>query len=222
MAGALVPLSDLDIERTWRMVGMRGTGSHTLVADDVVVPAARLLEIPAGPGGAPDLTLGQPLAVVAAGIQLAAPLAGAARGALEAVESLVATRTPPMTALGSLAELPAARNAFAEAEFLVRSGDDRLLRLAERVRDAQSATAVASARRSALRMELVAVVRQFTRAVDLLLDLAGSSGFALERPVQRFWRDLHVGARHIQFTPYLTVENHGLEVTGAGAPLLPF
>jgi alkylation response protein AidB-like acyl-CoA dehydrogenase len=36
--GVLAPTSDLDIERTWDTAGMRGTGSHTLVANDVFVP----------------------------------------------------------------------------------------------------------------------------------------------------------------------------------------
>ncbi|GDY51908.1 hypothetical protein SVIO_025310 [Streptomyces violaceusniger] len=34
----LVPVSDLSIERTWRAAGLAGTSSHTLVAEDVLVP----------------------------------------------------------------------------------------------------------------------------------------------------------------------------------------
>jgi alkylation response protein AidB-like acyl-CoA dehydrogenase len=48
-AAVLVPTSDLDIERTWDTVGMRGTGSHTLVAEDVFVPRSRVLTLPTGP-----------------------------------------------------------------------------------------------------------------------------------------------------------------------------
>jgi alkylation response protein AidB-like acyl-CoA dehydrogenase len=36
---ALVPTADLVVERTWNMAGMRATGSHTLIARDVLVPA---------------------------------------------------------------------------------------------------------------------------------------------------------------------------------------
>jgi hypothetical protein len=46
MAAVLVPVSELEVERTWRTAGLRGTGSHTLVAREVFVPAARVLEIP--------------------------------------------------------------------------------------------------------------------------------------------------------------------------------
>lgn len=38
----LVPASDLSVERTWRAAGLAGTSSHTLVAEDVVVPDSLL------------------------------------------------------------------------------------------------------------------------------------------------------------------------------------
>jgi alkylation response protein AidB-like acyl-CoA dehydrogenase len=41
-----------------------------------------------------------------------------------------------------------------------------------------------------------------------LLDLNGASRFAVDNPLQRFWRDLHVGSRHVQFNPYLAPECH--------------
>jgi hypothetical protein len=39
---AVVPRTDLAVDRTWHMAGMRATGSHTLVAEDLVVPAERV------------------------------------------------------------------------------------------------------------------------------------------------------------------------------------
>ena len=137
-------------------------------------------------------------------------------------EAVLGIRKPPMTPYENLAVSTSARNMFAEAEYMVSSGHDRLIRLAEQVQELTSSEVMASdTQRSAFRMEIVAIVRQFRQAVDLLLDLHGSSGFALGRPLQRFWRDLNVGARHLQFTPYLTIENHGLVATGA-KPILPF
>ncbi|MET7990740.1 acyl-CoA dehydrogenase family protein [Amycolatopsis sp. NPDC005232] len=221
VAGVLVPVSELNVERTWRVAGMRGTGSHTLVADGVFIPAARVLELPLGPDGAPDLTLGEPLSLVAAGAVIAASLAGAALGALDAVQAVLGKRKPPMTQYKDLAASPSARHFFAEAEHMVNSGHDRLIHLAERIQEKLSAEKSPDIQRSALRMELVSILRQFLRAVDLLMDLQGSSGFSLESPLQRFWRDLNVGARHVQFTPYLMIENHGLLATGAGKPILP-
>jgi 3-hydroxy-9,10-secoandrosta-1,3,5(10)-triene-9,17-dione monooxygenase len=41
----LVPMRELAIEETWNVVGMRGTGSHTVVAKETFVPAHRALPI---------------------------------------------------------------------------------------------------------------------------------------------------------------------------------
>src|SRR5262249_19090622 len=51
---ALIPMTDLGIDDTWDMIGMRGTGSHTLVADSVFVPDRRIRRfsaVLAGPAG---------------------------------------------------------------------------------------------------------------------------------------------------------------------------
>ena len=37
-----LPTSALTVERTWDVAGMRGTGSHTLVAEAVPVPEHRI------------------------------------------------------------------------------------------------------------------------------------------------------------------------------------
>src|SRR5271155_993088 len=39
---AIVPMSDVQIENTWNVAGLRGTGSDTIVATDVVVPESRV------------------------------------------------------------------------------------------------------------------------------------------------------------------------------------
>ncbi|MGW5134636.1 acyl-CoA dehydrogenase family protein [Streptomyces sp. NPDC004135] len=219
VGGALVPMSELAVERTWRVAGLQGTGSHTVVADGVFVPAERLFEFPLGPDGGPDLSQGRPLEIVSQTVSVTATLAGAALGALDVVKAVVNTRKPPMTQYDSLAESASARHVFAEAEHMVTSGYDRLISLAGRIAGQLPGDDVTAVQRSSMRMEVVSILQQFLRAVDLLLDLHGSSAFALDNPLQRFWRDLNVGARHAQLSPYLTTENYGLLLTGAGGPV---
>ncbi|MFE0923440.1 acyl-CoA dehydrogenase family protein [Streptomyces nigra] len=219
VAGALVPMVELAVDRTWRVAGLQGTGSHTVVADGVFVPAERLLEFPLGPDGGPDLTQGRPLDIVSQTVSVTATLAGAALGALDVVKAVIQTRKPPMTRYNSLAESASARHVFAEAEHMVTSGYDRLISLAARITEQLPGDDVTAVQRSSMRMEVVSILQQFLRAVDLLLDLHGSSAFVLDNPLQRFWRDLNVGARHAQLSTYLTTENYGLLVTGAGGPV---
>ena len=45
---ALIPMSDLTIKDTWYVAGMRGTGSNTLIAEDVFVPSHRILSVSEG------------------------------------------------------------------------------------------------------------------------------------------------------------------------------
>ncbi|KAA0939349.1 acyl-CoA dehydrogenase family protein [Streptomyces apricus] len=219
VGGALVPMSELTIDRTWRVAGLQGTGSHTVVADGVFVPGERLFEFPLGPDGGPDFTQGRPLEIVSQTVSVTAALAGAALGALDVVKAAIHTRKPPMTQYNSLAESASARHVFAEAEHMVTSGYDRLISLAARITEQLPGNDATAVQRSSLRMEVVSILQQFLRAADLLLDLHGSSAFVLDNPLQRFWRDLNVGARHAQLSTYLTTENYGLLVTGAGKPV---
>ncbi|MET0700201.1 MAG: hypothetical protein ABWY93_11080 [Mycobacterium sp.] len=53
----LVPVSNLRLEDTWHVVGMRGTGSNTWAADNLFVPEHRLLPMAAITDFAPIATL---------------------------------------------------------------------------------------------------------------------------------------------------------------------
>ena len=48
---SLMPMSELTIEDTWFVAGMKGTGSNTIVAKDVFVPEHRFLPYPAAFAG---------------------------------------------------------------------------------------------------------------------------------------------------------------------------
>ena len=87
---ALVPMSDLSIEDTWFVAGMRGTGSNTLVARDIVVPEHRVISVPAAIAGRygtehTDEVLYRSAFVPVAAIVLAGPQLGLAQAALDLV-----------------------------------------------------------------------------------------------------------------------------------------
>jgi len=218
-APLLLPTAELGIDRTWHTAGLRATGSHTLVADEVFVPQSHVLALPAGPDGSPDFSVGRPAIFLAGGLTLLSPMVGAARGALDVVGAVLGERRPPGTAYESLDASPGARHLFAEATHLVDSAQRGLLSVAERLDALLPGHTTSPTDRSAMRMELVTITQQCRQAVDKLLDLHGSSSFALANPLQRFWRDLNVGTRHAQFTSYIAVETHGTLLTDTGAPM---
>ncbi|SER71916.1 Acyl-CoA dehydrogenase [Lentzea xinjiangensis] len=202
---ALVPTADLVVDRTWRMAGMRGTGSHTLVAEDVLVPAERIV-------AATPFTLNDRMLFA---MTVLGPVVGAAQGALDAVNAMFASdRKPFMTAYSRMGESPGARHWLAEATHLVNRAVTTMLAVAR-----EASTAELSAEDGPRLHRAVADAGADCRAaVERMLDLHGSGGFATANVLQRFWRDVAVGSRHPHLNPYLAVENLGTALAGVIEP----
>ncbi|KQC40360.1 hypothetical protein UK82_01435 [Frankia sp. ACN1ag] len=225
---ALVPTVELTIERSWQAVGLAGTSSHTLVADDVFVPTARVAFPPPPPGdasaapGGPPARGGLPAKVVfGAGMGVLAPVLGAARGALDVVEEMFAgPRAPFGTIYQRLVDSPLARYWFTEATFLVDSATRRTLRVADVVDALGPDEQLPPRRRADLRMDLTTAAQELRGAMEKLLDLHGASGFAQDNPLQRFWRDVAVGTRHPYLMPHIVPEEYGRLLFDLADPVL--
>jgi alkylation response protein AidB-like acyl-CoA dehydrogenase len=199
---ALMPVADLTVDRTWHMAGMRGTGSHSLVAEGVPVPAERI---------APVQLPGRPGDMLTFGLTVLGPVVGATRGALDVIGAMFASdRKPHMTAYARMAESPGARQWLAEAT----NRANRAERTMRAVAEAAAGEDLSPADGTRWHMDLADAARDCRAAVDLLLDLHGAGGFAESNPLQRFWRDVAVGSRHPHLNPYLAVENYGVLVSG--------
>ena len=60
------------------------------------------------------------------------------------------------------------------------------------------------------------IVELVHASIEKLMFIAGSSAFSLSNPLQRYWRDVHVGLRHVQNIPQLGYEIYGrdrMEIT---------
>ena len=51
--------------------------------------------------------------------------------------------------------------------------------------------------------------------------IAGSSAFSLTNPLSRYWRDVHVGLRHITNIPMLSYEIYGRDRLGVKPNISP-
>ncbi|MEV4347682.1 acyl-CoA dehydrogenase [Actinoplanes sp. NPDC049596] len=181
----LMPLRDLRVEHTWVAAGMRGTGSHTVVAEDALVPPERVapLDFSALAG---DMVL--------FGLTALAPVVGATLGALDVIAAMFASdRKPYMSAHARMADSPSARLWRAEAT--------RLARRAER-----AALELAAAGPGDHGLAMSGAARDCRSAMELLLDLHGASGFAETNALQRFWRDVAVASRHPHVNAFLAAD----------------
>ena len=219
---ALVPISELSIEDTWHMAGMRGTGSDTLVADEVFVPGERVMLLSRAAATARPVQDTQTLARVPRPQGLMGALAAPVLGMGMAVyDHIVAKLTDgrPLTSGARLharaVDAPGVQANVADAAMLI---DSAILQAARSARAVDSATRtgarmtpLATAR---IRMDAGFAARQIRQAVDKLLDVGGASRFAESSPVQRIWRDLGTATRHPAFVTEIDREQYARLLLG--------
>ncbi|MEU6083894.1 acyl-CoA dehydrogenase family protein [Streptomyces sp. NPDC047108] len=192
----LVPREDFAYEDTWNALGMRGTGSHTLVLDDVFVPEHRSCLREDAMKGRTVGVEGPPVPTLAVnGLTFVAPALGAAFGALKAAEAAVAIApTGPRADAGQAYQVAYARAAgeIDAAQFLI----GRIAETAD-----SGALTPALIRRS--RRDAALALEMLTGAVDGLLRTGGTRAQEDGQPLQRFWRDVRSVASHavVQFEP---------------------
>jgi alkylation response protein AidB-like acyl-CoA dehydrogenase len=203
----LVPATDYQIEDDWFASGLTGTGSKTIVIDDMFVPEHRKLTFPqAVSGGAPGTLVNEnPLYRVSfmAGMPcaLAAPAFGIVQGAIEdAIASLTRqlTRGAAGGAGNRVSEFAAVQTRMAEAtaaldaaRLLLYRDCDELLATVRRGDTVSVDMRIRNRRNHAF------AIRLAVQAVDALNETSGGRGLYLDNTVQRAWRDVHAISKHI-------------------------
>ncbi|MEW5809719.1 MAG: acyl-CoA dehydrogenase family protein [Actinomycetota bacterium] len=218
----LIPLTDLRIESTWNMAGMRGTGSDTVVADEVFVPAHRMQRT----GVAAEPESGAPRRVVplnSLSTTMIAPLLGATQDVLRRTLSLVEGGKPlAMSFHPRSADAPSTQRALADAANLIDSAELHVLR-STRFVDAAVAEGIEQnlVGRGRVRMDMAHASTCLRDAMALLLTVAGASAFRADNVIQRHWRDLETGARHPLLNTGLQRESYGRALVGDERPVSP-
>jgi alkylation response protein AidB-like acyl-CoA dehydrogenase len=191
-----VPRDELEIVDTWHTLGLRGTGSHDTVTEELFVPAARVFSLFDGP------VLDRPLYRFPSfgyfALSIGAAALGNARGALDEFAELAAHKV----GLGStrtLAQRPATHAAVAAAESSLRAARALYYEAIEAAWDAaQEEEPVSVTRRNDLRLAATHAVRTSADVVRSLYDLGGGTVVYDDSPLQRRFRDAHTTTAHVQ------------------------
>ncbi len=224
----LVPMRDLTIEDTWHVVGMRGTGSQTVVAREVFVPAHRALPTEALAKGLSPRTNRQefvyreafaPTAIIA----VAAPVLGMAQAALELTLERISKGKPiAYSFYDDTRKAPSMQLELAQAATLVESAVLQVRRWCDDIADAaRTGKELPFIKRAQMRMDLGYAMRCCREAVGLLLNVQGASAFAESNPMQRIWRDLEMASRHGLLAGEIPHEIYGRALVGNFEPLSP-
>jgi resorcinol 4-hydroxylase (FADH2) len=204
----LVPATDYTIEDTWQVIGLAGTGSKTLLLEDVFVPEHRVLTFQQSTSGkTPGATLyaGNPTFSIPMLCNvpscLAAVAVGAAYGALEdylATTSRRITRGAVVGANNRMAEFATVQLRVADAAASADAAHEILLRdLRARAEAARAGREITIEDRITSRRGQAFAVSLAIRATEALNASTGGAGLNLSNPVQRAWRDANAVGRHV-------------------------
>jgi alkylation response protein AidB-like acyl-CoA dehydrogenase len=191
-----IPKGDLRVLDNWHTLGLRGTGSNDSVAEDVFVPADRVLSVFDGP------TLDRPLYRFPVfgffALCIGAAALGNARAAIDDLVELAGGKK----GLGStrtLAERPATQAAVATAESALSAARALYYESVDAAWQAsQEANPVPVALRNRLRLAATHAVRTSADVVRNMFDLGGGSAIYDGAPLQRRFRDAFTATAHFQ------------------------
>ena len=191
-----IPRDELEVLDTWHTLGLRGTGSHDAVADELFVPAERVFSLFAGP--VVDRPLYRFPIFGYFALSIGAAALGNARGALDDFAALAVDKVG-MGSRRTLAERSPTQAAVAEAEASLRAA--RALyydAIAGAWEAAQRDDPVPLELRAGVRLAATHAVRTSADVVRSVYDLAGGSAIYDDSPLQRRFRDAHTATAHFQ------------------------
>ena len=218
---ALVPMSDLLIVDDWHTWGLRGTGSVSTVAQDVFIPAERVLPLPAvlQGHGSSELNAGSPIyrapLLPVASASSVGTVVGLAKAARDAFDKRLPDRKITYTSYESQREAPITHLQIAEAAMKIDEAQFHAHRLSALV-DTKSAegTPWKLEDRALARGDLGAVCRLADQAAGTLAVASGGSSIYNSVPIQRIARDISAVSLHALMHPDTNAELYGRVLCG--------
>jgi 3-hydroxy-9,10-secoandrosta-1,3,5(10)-triene-9,17-dione monooxygenase len=207
MLHMILPRKDYEIvEDSWNVVGLRGTGSKDVIVSDAFVPSYRTMDAMKVMDGSAQRDAGMtetlylmpwstmfPLGISSATI-------GIAEGALAA--ALDYQRQRVNSSGVAIKDDPYVMYAIGEAAADINAARQELLTNADRVYDMVDAgQEVSFEDRAAGRRTQVRAVWRAVSAVDEIFARCGGNAARMDKPLQRYWRDVHVGQAHAIHVP---------------------
>ena len=222
------PMSEIEIEDTWFVAGMRGTGSNTLVAKDLFIPDHRIFPLMSALEGNPPRTKHAPensdrwSIAPTLPLILLSPIIGAAGVLLEETVECSLKRAISYTTYSRQADAAVVQHQMAEAALQIDSARLHWMRAAGDIDDAAAAgKSLDYLTRARIRGECGYAAKLVREAVDSLMSVGGGSAFAEASSIQRMWRDISVASRHGMLSAAPNLEMYGRALLGVEGNISP-
>tara|TARA_R110002110_G_C13470525_1_gene720962 strand:+ start:80189 stop:81415 length:1227 start_codon:yes stop_codon:yes gene_type:complete len=227
---AIIPLKrnpHTRIDITWQVAGVSASGSNTVVAEALVVPAEFIVD-PAAHKNAAATASHDELAVMQANMEprdnwpkeplfplvVLSPMLGAAQSLLEQVTAAMHAR--PVIGW----DFPSKTDSAVFVQQLGQSAmeiDSAWMHVRRAINDidvtAQRRT-LSGFDKARIQADCGHAMGLLRNATSRLMDIAGPGAFASASALQRLWRDLNVGSRHTYLSCPLSEELYGRALTG--------
>jgi indole-3-acetate monooxygenase len=188
----LIPASKVTIVDTWDTTGMRGTGSHDFIVDNVFVPVEESVSVLEPPRVSGPMYRFAPIYLVChAGVPL-----GIARGALDCVLELCG-RKELMPSRQLLRDDTQTQETIAWAEASIGAARGYVYATLEDLWETLCRGDRASVRQRAHYRLMMVHCHQVTKQVlSVLYDLAATSAIFRSHPLERYMRDIMTACQH--------------------------
>ena len=216
----VLPISDCKIVDDWRVMGLQGTGSKTVVVENVFVPDYRIVsgeamatgQAPGGKVHSRNIYRAPTWAIFP--FCLSSSATGIARGAYEQFCEAVKKRNAAFD-MQAMANMQHIRMRISEASALIDAAELLYRRSArETIDKVEAGEPLSMEHRLRSRRDQAYSVVMATRAMELLFKSSGGKGLYDNDPVQRAYRDLHAMGAHIAVTWDLPAGSYGSVVLG--------
>ncbi|MDR7236387.1 acyl-CoA dehydrogenase family protein [Neobacillus drentensis] len=197
----LVPKEDFEIQKTWKTVAQKGTGSNNILLENVYVPKHRTVDLAAwcqrgeGPGRSINKSLlySHPL-YAAMPVCLSSALLGASIGAYElwrdTLKNKVSTRNT------KVADFTHQQIRVAEVSAMLAAAEALLEKTVERLGTGEP---IDSHEKLRIRRNYGYVAKMSNQAVKTIIDHSGAGIVYEGNPLNRYWRDVQASSMHITF-----------------------
>ncbi len=208
----LVPKAEVTVIDTWSVVGMRGTGSHDFVVDDVFVPQARSFMM-LDPFPEPGPLYHPRMIMISSGATTAGTALGLARGAIDAFCHMAADTASTMST-SPLRDRALVQTRIAEAEAIVSGARAYIVSTVGAAWDAIASGAPDPGHEIAqARLAITHGMHEAVRATTLVFHAAGTNAVYEKNPLERYFRDVHVAVQHAVGRPEI-IEEAGQALLG--------
>jgi alkylation response protein AidB-like acyl-CoA dehydrogenase len=218
---AVVPMADLGIVDDWHTSGLRGTGSVTTVAEDLFIPAERVLPMPAllteqyaSKINAESAVYRAPLLPTAC-MSVTGTAIGLARAARANLFERLPQRKITYTAYDRQSDAPITHLQVAEAQMRLDEAEFHAHRAAG-VLDGKSAAGDpwTVEERALIRLDAASACKLAKDAIGVYGTASGASSIYDGVPMQRIERDIHVINLHAILHPTTNLELYGRILCG--------